>query len=30
MPPFTTVVACLLLVVGLWGSMAALHRDGSR
>jgi hypothetical protein len=30
MPPLTTVVGCLLLIVGLWGSMASLHRDGSR
>jgi hypothetical protein len=30
MPPLTTVVACLLLLVGLWGSLASLHRNGSR
>ena len=25
--PVTAVVACLLLIVGLWGSMAQLHRS---
>jgi hypothetical protein len=30
MGPITTVVGCLLILVGLWGSMATLHRDGSR
>jgi hypothetical protein len=30
MTPLVTVVGCVLLVVGLWGSMASLRRDGSR
>jgi hypothetical protein len=30
MAPFVSVVGCLLLAIGVWGSMVTLHRDRPR
>ena len=30
MVPLVSVVGCVLIVVGLWGSVVSLRRDGPR